>query len=299
MLHGHRVSVGVPIDAVVGKITCLPMNESLSNIVIDWGDGSTSAGTATSETEAGGASKTALIRGTHVYTRPTCPTAAPCPGSCAVAVSATTDSDRATRAGGGYEIQVSDPGAVAPLPAPIPEPVPGGGGRGARAQRSECGLEVSARNGRDGKPRVRLSARSRIRVELTATARNARRRVIRTTTCTVRLNDGSTSPRRSCREGRATCVSRPRLPATERCCPAAVRSPSRSRGRERCRRRGRTCFPAGAVRDLVGALRAETRARRRSRFRGETAYTRSPLPRVPARGSSLVPVRFAPARRRR
>lgn len=121
ILEGLSVQVGEQVDAVVARIWCLPLDETLSSIVIDWGDGQTTAGTATFEVAADGTSKTPLIRGRHVYTRATCQAGTVCPDGYLPKATAVTDSDGARRAGGGFMIQ-----AFAPAPVGAPAPVDGG-----------------------------------------------------------------------------------------------------------------------------------------------------------------------------
>lgn len=119
ILTNLSTPVGEPVDAVVAKVGCLPLDETLSEVVIDWGDGQTTAGTAAFEVEAGGTSKTALIRGRHVYARATCQAGTVCPDGYLPKATVVTDSDGARRVGGGFMIQVFVPAPVGGGPAPV------------------------------------------------------------------------------------------------------------------------------------------------------------------------------------
>jgi len=119
-----RVPVGQPLDTVVAMVGCLPVDETLSSVVIDWGDGTTSAGTATFQAEPGGVGKTALIRGVHAYATATCGAGDPCPPGYLPKASVVTASDGATLAGGGYGVAVDRPVPVADVPPPATDPAP-------------------------------------------------------------------------------------------------------------------------------------------------------------------------------
>lgn len=118
MLLAHA-RLAEPFSGVVAVIPCLPIDETLSSVTIDWGDEATSSGTVDFRVEPGGASKSALVHGEHTYLTPTCAAGVPCGDGFQPRATAVTASDGEARHGGGYEIVVSAP---APVGGPIGDP---------------------------------------------------------------------------------------------------------------------------------------------------------------------------------
>jgi hypothetical protein len=113
-----KATQGLPYQGTVGEVNCLPANETLSTVTIDWGDGTSSPATATHfELDPISGAKTALIDGQHTYQTLSCPSGLPspgvvCPNMFRPVVTAVTASDGATITTTGYGITVYAP----PLP---------------------------------------------------------------------------------------------------------------------------------------------------------------------------------------
>ncbi len=87
--------------------SCLPAGEELTNVQVSWGDGTTSAATATYVTDAATGSAQAQLHATHTYATASCPAKpAPCDNTYRTTFTATTPNDGEVQTGRSWEIGV-------------------------------------------------------------------------------------------------------------------------------------------------------------------------------------------------
>lgn len=86
----------------VGRFSCLPADRELTDVVVQWGDGSSSSGTVT-YSEAFSGRRGAMISGSHTYARATCSAdRSRCPQGGYTVTTTATDSTGQRWEGGSY-----------------------------------------------------------------------------------------------------------------------------------------------------------------------------------------------------
>jgi hypothetical protein len=99
-------SVNVPVDAPIGTFACLPLEESLEALTIDWGAGTVTPGRVEYATHPGSEYRSAAAYGSHAYATANCRQGLDYDFPYITAITAVRSSDGAAVSGQGSVVRV-------------------------------------------------------------------------------------------------------------------------------------------------------------------------------------------------
>jgi hypothetical protein len=168
--HGVLVNPGAAFDGVMGRVTCLPLGETLQSIVIDWHDGAPpSQGTATYEVDQEYGAQDAMIHGAHTYNTMCAAAGGGLPGYCppiTPTITAATASDGTTVPAYAYDFAVWHGIDDKPEPPRMDDPV---GVIPPRAQLTVSARVAGSLTATSALISVKSSERGKAAITLTAT----------------------------------------------------------------------------------------------------------------------------------